>query len=69
MGISSSEQSSVAVDPALKRFDEIVQIILESGLSGFKERLEDLMDCISGINVKIRELELSIRSSNHQEPA
>ena len=68
-GSSSSEQSSVAVDSTSKRLDEIVQMIRESGLSDFKERFEDLIDCISGINAKIRALELSIRSSYHQEPA
>ena len=63
-----SEQSSVTVDSTSKRLDEIVQMIRESGLSDLKERFEDLMDCISGINAKIRALELSIRSSYHQEP-
>ena len=68
VGSSPSEQSSVTMDSTSKRLDEIVQMIRESGLSDLKERFEDLMDCISGINAKIRALELSIQSSYHQEP-
>ena len=40
----------------------------EGGLSEFKQRMDDLMDCISGMNAKIKMLEMTIRSANLQEP-
>ena len=48
--------------------DEILKIMREGGLSEFKQRMDDLMDCISGTNAKIKMLEMTIRSENLQEP-
>ena len=40
----------------------------EGGLLELKQRMDDLMDCISGMNAKIKMLETTIRSANLQEP-
>ena len=50
------------------KLDEILKILREGGLSEFKQRMDDLLDCISGMNAKIKMLEMTIRSANLQEP-
>ena len=47
--------------------DEILKIMREGGLSEFQQQMSDLMDCISGMNAKIRMLEMKMRSANLQD--